>query len=163
VPFEDLTVDPSEVKRADWEEALVRAYLFWTPHPWLALRAAYQYEHLERAEAFTLFLKELDTHKVPLGISFFHPSGFGASFQGTYYHQAGRFFRQGGTDFEGGTSDFWVLDTALSYRLPYRYGFVTFGVSNLLDTKFRYQESDFKNPHIQPDRMIFGRLTFALP
>jgi tetratricopeptide (TPR) repeat protein/opacity protein-like surface antigen len=163
VPFEDLTVDPSEVRRADWDEELARAYLFWTPHPWLALRAAYQYERLEREEEFTLFLRELETHKVPLGVGVFHPSGLGGSFQATYHHQEGVVFRQGGTDFESGTSSFWLLDVALSYRLPRRYGFVTVGVSNLLDKQFRYQESDFKNPQIQPDRMVFGRVTVALP
>ena len=52
---------------------------------------------------------------------------------------------------------------ALSYRLPKRYGFITFGVKNIADKKFRYQETDFKNPYIQPDRMVFAQITLAFP
>ena len=53
----DLTVpdlldlaDPfNPVKQdVDWNEYLGRAYLFWTPHPWLALRAQYIFERFER-------------------------------------------------------------------------------------------------------------------
>ena len=53
----DLTVpglldlkDPSNpVNRdGDWNEYLGRAYLFWTPRPWLALRAQYLFERFER-------------------------------------------------------------------------------------------------------------------
>jgi Flp pilus assembly protein TadD len=163
VPFVDLTVTPTEIRRADWHEYLGRAYLFWTPHPWVALRAAYQYERFKRAEEFTFFIKDIKTHSVPLGISFIHPSGLSISTQATYYNQDATVFPQGADDFASGTSDFWVVDAALSYRLPKRYGLITVGVTNLLDEKFRYQESDLKNPRIQPDRMAFARVTLSLP
>lgn len=163
VPFEDLTVTPTQIKRADWEEQLARAYLFWTPHPWLVLRAAYQYEEFERAKEFTIFLRRLKTHSVPLGVTLFHPSGFSASLQTTYYHQHGTVFPQGEDNFVSGTSDFWLVDAGLSYRLPKRYGFITVGVKNLADKKFKYQGTDFKNPTIQPSRMAFVRITLAFP
>lgn len=163
VPFVDLTVIPTEIRRADWDEYLSRAYLFWTPHPWLALRAAYQYERFKRAEEFTFFIKDLKTHSVPFGASLIHPSGLSVSTQATYYNQDGTVFPQGADDFASGTSDFWVVDAALSYRLPKRYGLITVGVTNLLDEEFRYQESDLDNPRIQPDRMAFARITLALP
>jgi tetratricopeptide (TPR) repeat protein len=163
VPFVDRTVTPTEILRADWDEYLGRAYLFWTPHPWLALRASYQYERLKRDEEFTFFIKELNTHSMPLGVNFIHPSGWSALLQGTYYHQNGTVFPQAADDFASGTSNFWVVDAGLSYRLPKRYGLITFGVSNLLDKKFRFQEADVNNPRIQPDRVVFGRVTLALP
>jgi outer membrane receptor protein involved in Fe transport len=177
VPFVDFTVTSTERRRADWDEYLGRAYLFWTPHPWLALRASYQYERLKRDEAFTFFIKELNTHSMPLGVNFIHPSGWSALLQGTYYHQNGTVLPQGADDFASGTSNFWVVDAGLSYRLPKRYGFITFGVTNLLDKKFRFQETevnkvdvnnpfrDFRNSElrIQPDRVVFGRVTLALP
>ncbi len=163
VPFEDLTVTPTQIKRADWHEQLARAYLFWTPHPWLAFRAAYQYEEFERDKEFTIFLKKLATHSVPLGVTLIHPSGLSASLQTTYYHQHGTVFPQGADNFVSGTSDFWLVDAGLSYRLPKRYGFITVGVKNLADKKFKYQETDFKNPNIQPSRMAFVRLTLAFP
>ena len=163
VPFVDLTVEPTQIKSADWEEYLARAYLFWTPHPWLAFRAGYQFERFERDEEFTLFIKELDTHSVPLGMSIIHPSGLSLAVQGTYYYQKGTVFPQGAEDFASAKSDFWILDAALSYRLPRRFGFLTVGVTNLLDEKFRFQEVDFENARILPARSVYARLTLAFP
>ena len=163
VPFVDLTATPSEIRRADWDEYLGRAYLFWTPHPWVALRAAYQYEQFEREEEFTFFIKDIKTHSTPFGVSLIHPSGLSVSTQATYYNQDATVFPQGADDFASDTSDFWVVDAALSYRLPKRYGLMTIGVTNLLDEAFRYQESDLENPRIQPNRMVFANVTFTLP
>jgi outer membrane receptor protein involved in Fe transport len=163
VPFEDFTVDPVKIKNADWHEHIALAYLLWAPHPWWTLRAAYQYEEFERAKEFTIFFKNLATHRAPLGITFNHPSGLSAALQTTYYHQHGTFFPQGGDSFFSGTSDFWLLDIGLSYRLPDRYGLITFGVKNLADKTFKYQETDFKNPFIQPSRMAFAQITLAFP
>ncbi len=163
VPFVDLTGPTADIRRADWEEYLGRAYLFWTPYPWLALRASYQYERLKREKKFTQFIRELDTHSVPLGVSIIHASGFTASLQGTLYNQDAEVFPQGADDFESGKTDFWVVDASLSYRLPKRYGILSVGVTNLLDEEFKFQETDLQNPRIQPDRVVFGRVTLALP
>jgi tetratricopeptide (TPR) repeat protein len=160
VPFIDLD---SETRTVDWDEYLGRTYLLWTPHPWLALKAQYIFERFEREQPQTFGFKELDTHRVPLGISFFHPSGFGASVTGTYWNQVGRFEELNVVDFRAGRDDFWLFDTAISYRLPRRYGIFTVGVSNLFDKRFRYFEVDVDNPTIQPDRMVFARFTLALP
>ena len=70
------------VKTVDWDEYLGRVYLYWIPHEWWALRAEYQYEKFKRDEDFGLGLKEVQTHKVPLGVSFTHPTGLIALFQG---------------------------------------------------------------------------------
>jgi hypothetical protein len=163
VPYEDFFSDPVRIKNAAWHEKVAHAYLLWTPHPWWALRAAYRYEEFDRAKEFTIFLRRLATHRVPLGLTFLHPCGLTASLQTTYYHQRGTLFPQGGDGFFTGTSDFWLLDAALSYRLPDRYGIITFGIRNMADKKFKYQETDFKNPFIQPSRMIFVQITLAFP
>ena len=92
VPFQTLD-DPPRVGEVDWKEELARAYLYWAPHPWLALSAEYQYERFERdpahvgVEQFT----ELSTHRVPLGVSFFHPSGLIARLRATFVDQNGKF------------------------------------------------------------------------
>jgi hypothetical protein len=163
VPFEDLTVTPAQIKRANWSEQLARIYLFWTPHPWLALRASYQYEQFFRDKEFTIFLKNLNTQSVPLGVNFNHPSGFSAGLQATYYHQHGTLFPQAASTFVSGASDFWLVDAGLSYRLPKRYGIITVGAKNLADKKFKFQETDFNNPTIQPGRMGFVKITLELP
>ncbi len=156
-PFTDVT----EVERTDWHEDLARAYLFWTPHEWLALSAEYQYERVRRVPDFGLGLVEATTHRVPLGLRFFHPSGLGFAVKATYFHQDGDFQRKAVPCCESDTSDFWVVDTTIDYRLPKRYGFLTIGAKNLFDRKFNYQETDFNNPTIQPDRTFFARLTLS--
>jgi tetratricopeptide (TPR) repeat protein len=164
VPFLDFTVDPENppTREEDVDEYLVLAYLFWTPHPWLALRAQYIFERFE-SEGVTDQPKELDTHRVPLGVNFFHPSGLGSSLTVTYLHQNGDFLASGGDGFVSGEDDFWIVDAAIYYRLPKRYGFITVGATNLFDQEFNFFELDVDNPRIQPDRMFFARVTLALP
>ena len=145
----------------DIQEDLSRAYLFWTPHPWWALRAQYLFERF-RSDGLTDLPQRLHTHRVPLGVNLFHPSGLGASLQATYINQAGRFILTDGS-VRNGAQDFWTLDATLNYRLPKRYGILTIGATNLTDRKFKFYERDFKNPTLQPNRMILGRITLALP
>jgi tetratricopeptide (TPR) repeat protein len=163
VPILDVS-DPFDPRQrdVDWDEYLGRAYVFWTPHRWLALRAEYLFERFERAVVGPL---KLDTHRVPLGARFFHPSGFGASATMTYWNQKGTFtpFVDPTVPLRTGRDDFWLVDASLSYRLPKRYGFITVGATNLLDRKFRFFEVDFDNPTIQPTRAVFARLTLAFP
>jgi outer membrane receptor protein involved in Fe transport len=163
IPFTQITETETAVQRGDADEYLGRAYLFWTPHAWLALGVEYQYERLEQDDEVAFFFKEVTTHRVPLGLRFFHPVGLSAGLKATYFNQEGEFIRRGGSDFESGADDFWVVDAAINYRLPKRYGFVTVGATNLLDQHFRYQETDLRNLTIQPDRAVYGRLTLALP
>src|SRR5439155_4639670 len=63
VPFLDVT-DPAKpiLRGEDQNESLSRAYLLWTPHPWLALRVEYMFEHL-KSEGLTDQPKRLDTHR----------------------------------------------------------------------------------------------------
>jgi len=162
VPAVEL-VDPPEVFEVDWYEKQLRAYLFWTPHKWVALSAEYLYEDFERNEENADGAESVETHYVPLGIRFFHPSGVSASLTGTYVDQEGRFERVGATRFQFGSDDFWLFDAALSYRFPKRFGFLTVGVTNLFDEEFQYFDTDRNNPRFQPDRFVFARVTFALP
>ena len=50
VPYVDLTGQNQALAEADWDENLVRAYLFWTPLNSISLTAEYLYEELERDE-----------------------------------------------------------------------------------------------------------------
>jgi tetratricopeptide (TPR) repeat protein len=158
-------VGPFERRKAHWEEYMGRAYLHWTPHKWFALRAEYVYEEFERDEEFTFGIKEVKTHRVPLGINFFHPTGLSVGLKATYYDQNGVFQRQDAApgEFVSGEDDFWLVDAAISYRLPKRYGFITLGVTNLFDEEFEYFDTDIENPQVQPDTTIFAKVTLALP
>jgi tetratricopeptide (TPR) repeat protein len=153
----DLTIPANNVLEPDWKERGGRAYMFWTPNPSLALRAEYQLERFRRDNFFISGVKQLDTHRAPLGISFFHRSGVSAFLTGTYINQHGTFRRGESTD------SFWLVDAGVRYRLPHRYGFITLGATNLLDKKFKFFETDLNNPRIQPSRILFTRITLALP
>jgi tetratricopeptide (TPR) repeat protein/opacity protein-like surface antigen len=163
IPFLNAETGESFLVRRDWSEDVARAYLVWTPHPWWALSAEYRYERFERTEDSGFGFKDETTNRVPLGVRFFHPSGFSVGFTGTYYHQDGDFQARGTECCVAGTSSFWIADLGLNYRLPNRYGFITVGATNLFDKKFLYQETDFNNFTIQPARSYFARLTLALP
>ncbi|MEW6296503.1 MAG: TonB-dependent receptor [Thermodesulfobacteriota bacterium] len=148
---------------ADWHEYLGRTYLFWTPHPWLAFRAEYVFERFEQPKELNDQARELDTHRVPFGVSFFHPSGLSTVLTATYWNQDGRLAGFLADVVPSVSENFWTVDAALNYRLPRRYGFITLGATNLFDEKFKFFNTDFKNLYIQPDRMLFARITLALP
>ncbi|MGH8551152.1 MAG: tetratricopeptide repeat protein [Methylococcales bacterium] len=164
VPFITLTGPAPEQVTVGWIERNVRTYLFWTPHEWLALTAEYLWERFDRDQNFNLNVKNLETSYVPLWINFFHPSGFGASFKGTYITQRGSFNRTNASlgVTEDGHDDFWLFDVAIKYRLPKRTGFLAVGVRNLFDKNFEYFNTDFNNPRILPTRSVFGSVTIAL-
>jgi len=155
-------IPEGEIKEAAWEEGLIRAYLYWAMHSWIAVSAEYQYEKLERDNQFVgsdLFT-ELKTHRLPLSIRFFHPSGVSAGLVATYVDQSGEFGDPHDRLAEE-SEQFWVVDAALSYRLPKRYGILSLEVKNLFDEEFQFQDTDASNPRIIPDRMILGRITLS--
>jgi hypothetical protein len=148
-------------RQQDMHESLARTYLFWTPHPWLALRAEYMFERF-KSRGLTDQPEKLNTHRVPLGISFFHPAGLSATVNATYVNQDGRFVLIN-QNVRSGSEDFWSVDAAIHYRLPKRYGFISVGGTNLFDKNFRFFDRDIRNPTMQPDRTFFVRLTLAVP
>jgi outer membrane receptor protein involved in Fe transport len=154
-----------QLNHSDWKEHMGRAYFYWAAHKWLALNAEYRYEKIERDPEFTLNIKEVRTHSFPLGMTFSHPSGVSASLKATYYDQEGEFMREGPipVPFEQGADKFWLVDAAINYRLPKRYGFLTFGVTNLFDKKFQYADTDINNPSIRPQSFVFAKVTVAIP
>jgi hypothetical protein len=71
--------------------------------------------------------------------------------------------RNSTSTYEDGRRDFWVLDTALRYRLPKRYGFVAVGINDIQDRNEPYQATDVRNPTLRPGRFVYGSVTLALP
>jgi hypothetical protein len=148
----------------DWEEHFGRAYLYMTPHKWLALTAEYQYVEFDRDEEFVAGIEKLKTHRFPLGISLYHPSGFSARLKATYFNQEGMFLPQllpPGSPSIFGSDAFWIFDASIGYRLPKRFGLVTLAAKNIFDKSFNYQETDPVSPIIQPDRLVLIRFTLA--
>ncbi len=163
IPFSERYGGVYSYEEADWKEKLARAYLFWTPNEKMSLSAEWLWERTER-ERLTIGAEKVNTHFFPLGINFFHPSGLSASLKGTYIDQEGSFERQfAGGVFEDGDDDFWLVDAAIKYRFPKRYGFITVGATNLFDEEFQYYDTDPDNSRIQPESFFFVRLTMAIP
>jgi tetratricopeptide (TPR) repeat protein len=145
------------------KERLARAYLFAAPHPWLTFGAEYQYENFDVAPELQFSFSKVKTHRVPLSVRFFHPSGFGAFVSTTYLKQDGEFRPLNESGFLPGARSFWVVDAALRYRLPKRYGFLVAGVNNLTDERSTYEATDAKNLGIRPGRVVYGRVVLAFP
>lgn len=161
-PFTDLSNPSGPVAVSEAQsEYQGRGYVFLAPHDWVALRAELIWD-LFKTAGITDQPRTLTTHRVPLGINFFHPSGLSAYTTATYWNQEGTFLRLNG-NVESGSNNFWIADVGLSYRFPDRYGLLTVGVQNLFDKSFKYFDRDFNNPIIQPDRLVFAKLTLALP
>jgi tetratricopeptide (TPR) repeat protein len=159
-------LDPSntQINSNEWYQAL--AYFNYAPHPWIALRASYQYDQYANSQPVVAILSapQLYTNRVPLSAGFFHPSGFIANVTVTYWNQRGTFeplSAPEGTRVDG-RDTFWLTDAMIGYRMPKRYGLIAVGVKNLFDQKFQYFNTDWNNPIIQPARLVFFKITLAL-
>jgi outer membrane receptor protein involved in Fe transport len=161
VPYRGPTL---ELDKADWEERLNRAYLYWTPFDWVSLSAEYEWEKFDRELKFTgpELIHKLKTQRVPLGVNIYCPFGFTSRFKFTYVDQEGEFdpFPLSFLTEEGRDS-FWIVDAALSYRLPKRFGLITIEARNLFDQEFRYQDMDIASPRVAPERLILAKLTLS--
>jgi outer membrane receptor protein involved in Fe transport len=142
--------------------------LNWTPFEQLALRTEYIYENFGREEDNGFLgaeeFKELNTHRIPIGARYFHPSGFGAGAVATYVHQDGKFLVNdglGGYSIDKGDDQFWIVDASVSYRLPKLYGLISLEAKNLLDQEFNFQDTDPGNPRILPKRYILLSLVLS--
>lgn len=151
------------IQEFDLDEYLYRFYVYWTPHPWLAIGPEYQFERFERPIEFTGLeaITDLDTHRFSFGINFSHPCGFTARIKPTYVDQDGEFLVPPYTGVESGDDQFWVVDASIGYRLPKRRGFITIEAKNLFDEDFRFQDTDTSNPEIYPECVFLTKFTLA--
>ena len=146
----------------DRSEQVGRSYAYWTAHRHLAVSAEYVVERFDRnaGSSGSENILKLRTHRVPLGIRYFHPEGWLASCKAAYVNQKGEFaalaFSPSGRD------SFWVVDAMVGYRLPKRYGRLAFEVKNLFDKRFQFQDTDPGNPVIKPGRIALVTLTVGI-
>lgn len=166
IPDINVNSDPVTTTRRTSLEDVARTYLFWTPHEWLAFRADYIFERFKFNAVSPILTSDplrLNTHRIPIGVGFFHPSGLSTSLTGTYWNQSGTFQRVVTGAVQSGSDDFWTVDAAINYRLPRRYGVLTVGAANLFNQKFKYYDVEAFNVRLQPNRTVFLKATFALP
>ena len=157
------------VLTGEGEETFVRGYLYWTPHDRVSISTEYQFQQFDRDADFppgiiegeSLFT-DLDTHLLPLSIAFHDPSGWTSRLVATYINQDGAFVTNPFLLTTANDRDnFWNTDASVEYRLKNRRGLISFGVKNLFDESFNYQDTDAFNPTFYPERLFFGRITLA--
>jgi tetratricopeptide (TPR) repeat protein len=166
VVLTNVLVDPvagtTAIVPTDWNDRLGRAYLYWTPGDRVALSAEYLYERLDRGTEFAPDgIVQVTTHKVPLGIGYFHPLGMIARLKSTFHDQNGRFMNGTNPDGDPGSDRFWIFDASIGYRLPERWGILSLEAKNLFDKSFRFQDTDRANPLIQPNRTVYCKVLLA--
>ncbi|MGB7451579.1 MAG: TonB-dependent receptor, partial [Lysobacterales bacterium] len=161
VPTEIYIPDPVpflDVQRFDGEEKFGRAYLHWTIGPTFIIGLDYLYEKFKNeGDVGPAEIVELKTHRVPLSLRYFHPSGFTGRLAVTYVDQSGVF---GGFLPTAGSDNFAVVDASISFRLPKRFGLISLDARNILDKSFMFQDTDPAYPRIQPGRLVL--LKFSL-
>jgi outer membrane receptor protein involved in Fe transport len=174
VPIE-ISFLPGEITALseEWKEQLHRAYVFWTPFPRLSISGQVIYDtfdsELGLLTSFFVTPEHLKTVSVPIGVRYFDPSGFFAGVVWTYVDQDvvrtpdAKLF-QGLSD---GKSNFDIVDASIGWRFPKRFGVATLTARNLFDTKFRFQDDNFREfrldvpsaPLYVPERQVVGRVS----
>jgi tetratricopeptide (TPR) repeat protein/opacity protein-like surface antigen len=151
------------------EEQLHQAYLYWTPFDELAFRVGFAYDKYDKVSddiAIRVGSQDptkVETYSVPVGLTYFHPSGFFAAAGATFVDQNVDRLEE----FENqGHDNFFVVDIGIGYRFPDRRGIASLQVQNLLDEGMDYQDDSFREfqeePSVGPyfpDRTILGRVT----
>ena len=147
--------------------------MFWAPFPRLSISGQVVYDTFESElgllTSFSVVPQNLKTLSVPIGVRYFDPSGFFAGVVATYVDQdvlrtpdAKMFL-----GLPDGKSDFVVVDASVGWRFPKRFGIATLTVRNIGDTKFRFQDDNFREfrldvpsaPLYVPERQVVGRVS----
>jgi hypothetical protein len=149
----------------DQEEDLYRAYLDWAPHSSVAISWEYQ---MERFNTEVPSAPNTITHIAPLTFRYFHPSGLLGRVSTTYIDQEQEVdFEPTGLP-ETRDDQFVLVDAGIGYRLPRRYGIISFEVRNLFDEDFKFRGLGLRtsvreneSPPFLPERTIFARFILA--
>ena len=161
-PEFDANFDAFLDDQTEWHH---EAYAYWTPADRWSLSARAVFDKFQSSNALNLDLpEEVRTVSYPVGVQYFHPSGFFAGAQVTYVDQD--VDRSSLSTLASGQDDFTVTDLSLGYRLPRRMGIVSLSAQNLFDKDFKYQDDSYREfqdepsigPYI-PDRTVMARFT----
>jgi outer membrane receptor protein involved in Fe transport len=153
-----FNIDTEQTSIINQNEQLHRVYVYITPSKSLALNAEYFFEKFDIHEASA---SKIETHRIPLTLSYYRPSGLFASVSASYVDQ-----KVNPILADPGEDQFWVVDASLGYRLPKRRGIVGLVVKNMFNEKFRFQDVNFNTdepliPLFQPERIISARITLS--
>jgi outer membrane receptor protein involved in Fe transport len=145
-------------------------YLNWAPLDRFSFSTQYRYLYNKYPDEAAP-LDKLYTHSVPLEFRYFDPSGFFGKLRGTYVNQQSGICESQDCiekleSDNKGSSSFFLLDATIGYRLPKRLGIVSLEGKNLLNKKYRFDDTSrmdngnifFNASEFIPQRAIFGRV-----
>jgi len=155
----------------DREEKLDRIYAYWMPAKRWGVSAQAVYDKYTSDDSLDFnHPTEVKTISYPVGVQYFHPSGFFVGMVVTYVDQEverdNSVILPADSRLAEGDSDFTVADLGVGFRLPKRRGILSLTVQNLFDEDFDYQDDSFREfkdepatgPYI-PEQSVMGRVT----
>lgn len=164
---------PSAILDADttWREKSARIYLYKTFVSGrssgfgaglnTALSVAGEYEHLNRPQVHNgpEGINMLETIRVPFGVSLFGSRGLSLRLVTSYVRQEGDFAIDSVFPVVPKTDDGWITDVLLEYRLPRRFGSISFGARNVFDEEVDVIEIDPLSPRVATRRLVSGSIS----
>lgn len=150
---------PASTSTAIVREELYRVYFNWMLHPNWALNSEARFENFHAQEPHPN--PKVETAYLPLNIRYFNSSGFFADMTGQLVHQVVDANANTGDSFN---TNFMLLDAAVGYRFPNRYGMLSLEAKNLLDKEFKYRDrsfqlNEYRSSDLIPQRLLFVRLS----
>ena len=150
-------------------ETLIHAYAYKSIGKFISIGADYGDESFDHDIAFQIGdFTALNTRSLRVTAGAYLPSGWSLTLRPRLMQQSGA-FANGNPNFHLNTNDKFILaDAEIGYRLPGRFGKVSIVGLNLLDKRFRYQDSlptrtDFPTtPQLSPERQVFLRLSVSI-
>jgi Flp pilus assembly protein TadD len=109
-------------------ESQINAYLNWSCLNSFALSIENQFERYKSTNY------NLETNILPINLKYFHDSGFFAHFSSTLVWQR----KHSGTEVI--STSFPLFGLGIGYRLPKKWGIVSFDIENVGNNKFEYQD-----------------------
>ena len=155
----------SGIKEEEYEENFVQLYLNWVLNKNIAVDIKYQLELFRvDGELVSVIPEEMKTQILPIRLSYSHPSGFVGRLVTKYVSQEIEWFVLPEIP---SSDDFLLVDIAIGYRLPKRYGLLSLDIRNVFDEEFNFMDSslrssqEFTAPMFLPQRTILFRLMLS--
>jgi tetratricopeptide (TPR) repeat protein len=145
-----------------WRERAAGGYAHWLLGEHAALSARVRYSRFERLaesrgdEDFV----NVKTTELPLSFRYFADNGIWGQLNVTHVRQRGQ-FNSAVQELFDASQNFTVVDAAVGYRLPSRWGNTSVECTNLFNQSFRFQDVGLDIPRYVPDRRCLFRLSLS--
>jgi hypothetical protein len=157
------TTPPFGTIEQPWKEDLAHPYFDWILSDRFSVNAGLQWQRFVRdAEGFNdQNFRDLDLITIPLEFRYSDPSGMFALLRASLVRESGHFLETNAFTIFGGRETFGVVDAGIGWRIPGRAVVGSLQIKNLLNSGFRFQDTDPTNPTIIPHRLLLGRVTVS--